>query len=136
MEMAGLMARRSSCPRAAIGAVAVDPDTQKVLGVAYNGAPRDMPQCDEVGCLIEADHCIRALHAEQNILIFVGPSLVGATLYLTHTPCRRCCNLLIQSAIDRVVYRDDHRPEDGAVRVLEHSGVRVDRWEGELGRAD
>lgn len=106
------MAARSTCLRAHVGAVAVS-RTGQVLATAYNGAPSGWRQCDEDGCVIEDNHCVRAVHAEINILAQAarhGTNLNNSTVFTTHFPCRRCFQAMINSGVSLILYR---HPYDG-----------------------
>jgi dCMP deaminase len=62
--------------------------------------------CDEVGCLIVNNHCIRTNHAEINALCQAtrhGVTLTGAIAYVTNLPCTACAKALIAAGIRRVV---------------------------------
>ena len=68
------------------------------------------------------------LHAEQNALMFAlrnGTSTVGATMYVTHSPCTDCAKLIAQAGITRVVYLNKYRSDDG-VELLKSVGVVVE----------
>lgn len=122
-------ATRSTCPRAQVGCVMVHDNLALVTG--FNGAPRGMDHCTDVGCLIENNHCIRSLHAEQNAIIQAartGVSLVGATAFVTHHPCALCANMLINVGVVRVVYLNMYPPADGG-EFLRQAGVIVERIE-------
>ncbi|MCK4414920.1 MAG: dCMP deaminase family protein [Candidatus Eisenbacteria sp.] len=76
------VASRSTCNRAAVGAVMVRDN--RILSTGYNGAPAGQPHCTDEGCVVVDDHCQRAVHAEINAIINAsinGTSLEGATLY-------------------------------------------------------
>lgn len=76
------IAMRSTCKRAAVGAVIVRDNI--ILATGYNGAPAGEPHCTDVGCIMEDEHCKRAIHAEINALNHAARnrvSLEGATLY-------------------------------------------------------
>lgn len=82
IRIAKEVASRSTCPRAAVGAVITKDN--RILSTGYNGAPAGEPHCTEVGCDIVNDHCTRATHAETNAISLAakhGISLEGATLY-------------------------------------------------------
>ncbi|MBS7618264.1 hypothetical protein KEJ25_06655, partial [Candidatus Bathyarchaeota archaeon] len=51
MEMARLVAKRSTCLRKKVGAVLVK--DRRVISTGYNGAPKGLPHCSETGCLRE-----------------------------------------------------------------------------------
>lgn len=99
-EMALLVAKRSTCKRANVGAVLVR-DNQ-ILGTGYNGSPSGSPHCTEVGCDMENGHCVRTIHAEVNAVLSAarnGVSTVGSTIYSTHKPCFRCKQVLTNAGV-------------------------------------
>lgn len=82
IRIAKEVASRSTCPRAAVGAVIVQDN--RILATGYNGAPTGAPHCTEVGCQVVDGHCIRAVHAEINAIHQAwnfDVTLEGATLY-------------------------------------------------------
>jgi dCMP deaminase len=97
VEITKLIARRATCPRKHVGALIVKDN--KIIASGYNGSPRKMEQCNEVGCLIVGNHCVRALHAEMNALLQTGKESQDATLYCTCLPCEICFKLCIQAGI-------------------------------------
>jgi dCMP deaminase len=120
LKIAAVVAERSTCRRHRIGAVAVK--DKHILSTGYNGAASGRKDCLELGCLRDEQHILsgekheicRAIHAEQNVIIQAalhGISLEGATVYCTHTPCRICAKMLVNSKIKRFVtygtYNDD-----------------------------
>lgn len=67
------------------------------------------------------------LHAEANAITKIaksGNSSLGATLYVTTSPCLECSKLIIQSGIKRVVYCEKYRLDDG-IKLLERAGIEV-----------
>lgn len=69
------------------------------------------------------------LHAEANAITKVaksGNSSLGATLYVTASPCIECSKLIIQAGIKRVVYKDEYRLTDG-VDLLRKAGIKVEK---------
>jgi dCMP deaminase len=108
MRIAKEVAARSTCPRASVGAVLVKDN--RILGTGYNGAPSRLPHCDEVGCAIVENHCIRTVHAEANAIL-QGMKLTdinGATLYCTHHPCVECCKLIINAGIKEIMFEKEY----------------------------
>ena len=113
MRLAHEVASNGTCSRAEVGAVLVNDD--RVISIGYNGAPRGMPHCVEVGCDIikvdGVDHCIRSVHAEENVIAnaaFGGSKTKGATLYCTLSPCYACCRILVNAGIAQVYYAKDY----------------------------
>lgn len=82
IRIAKEVSSRSTCPRAAVGAVIVKDNN--IISTGYNGAPAGEPHCLDVGCKIVDGHCTRATHAEENAILQAvkyGVPLEGATLY-------------------------------------------------------
>ncbi|MGD8397748.1 MAG: cytidine/deoxycytidylate deaminase family protein [Anaerolineae bacterium] len=130
IEITLQVARRSTCPRAAVGAVIVR--DKRILTTGYNGAPTGLPHCTEAGCLMVNDHCVRTLHAEQNAIIqgaLHGVDVSGSTIYVTHQPCLVCAKMIINAGIKRVVYAGDY-PDEIACGFLEDAGVEMVSYGG------
>lgn len=117
MDAARVFARRGTCLRDRVGAVIVSPQ-HHVIGVGYNGAPPGAPHCLDVGCMMEDGHCTRCLHAEHNAVLNSEGDLRGATVYVTHTPCWRCYNVLAAKQVARIVWAECYRVDP---RVIEHA---------------
>jgi len=125
LQMAVAAARRSTCPRASVGAVIVGRHDD-VLAIGFNGAPSGLPHCTEVGCMIRDNHCLRTVHAEANALVRAGRLSRGATIYCTHFPCLACSLLVINVGITRVVYANSYHDEVG-IEFLKAAGITVQR---------
>ncbi len=83
IRIAKEVSSRSTCPRAAVGAIIVKDN--RIISTGYNGAPAGEPHCTDIGCDMIDGHCKRTIHAEANALDIaassVGMAVVGATLY-------------------------------------------------------
>lgn len=112
MDIAEKVATRSTCDRLHVGCVIVR--GRRIVSTGYNGSVSGEDHCDEVGHLYnEQGRCIRTIHAEQNAIIFAdGDDLVRSTAYVTHQPCENCAKLLIQSGVERVVYKHRYENKD------------------------
>ena len=134
MQMAELTAKRSTCLRRHVGAVIVK--DKHIIATGYNGAPRGLSHCDELGgCLRqklgvpsgERHELCRALHAEQNAIIqaaTLGQSIEGASIYITHQPCVICAKMIINAGIDKIVVKEGY-PDELSMELLEEAGKRV-----------
>jgi dCMP deaminase len=119
MQVCAMVARRSTCNRASVGAVIVR--NKNILATGYNGAPAGMPHCTESGCLIYTsktpdgeveENCFRTIHAEINAIAQAaksGSSIEGGDIYITHSPCIHCLKVLINTGIRRVCYRKPYK---------------------------
>ncbi|MDE2101517.1 MAG: dCMP deaminase family protein, partial [Patescibacteria group bacterium] len=126
--MARLVGRRSTCPRARVGAVIVKDG--RVISIGYVGSPSGMPHCTEVGCDIDEARggCIRTVHAEANAIAFAAKSgieVAGSTIYCTHLPCIDCAKLILNAGIREVVYQHPYRDERGLDLFLRSGRVKV-----------
>jgi len=112
LKIALVVAERSTCRRHHVGAIAVK--NKQILATGYNGAPANLKDCLELGCLRDekgipsgtSQEICRAVHAEQNVIIqsaLHGISIEGATVYCTHSPCIICAKMLANSKISRFV---------------------------------
>jgi dCMP deaminase len=140
LEICQVVSRRATCLRRQVGAILVR--DRRILTTGYNGPPRGMRHCAELGgCRRkelgipsgERHELCRALHAEQNAIIQAalhGVSVIGATMYITNQPCVLCAKMLINAGVVRIVYRG-HYPDEMAVEMLGEAGVELVRWDGE-----
>ena len=135
LEMAQLVAKRSTCLRRSVGAVLVR--EKRILATGYNGAPSGLKHCFEIGCMRqklkipsgERHELCRALHAEQNALIQAslhGISVKGATLYATTQPCVICAKMLINAGIKEIVITEGY-PDKMAMDFLRQAKIQIRR---------
>lgn len=123
MEIARTVATRATCPRASVGCVIVR--EHRILTTGYNGSPRGVAHCTEVGCTLVNDHCMRATHAEANAIVqgaLHGVNLSDSTAYCTHQPCVNCSKLLISAGVRKIVYGTAY-PDAVAQELLAEAGV-------------
>ncbi len=112
MNIAREAATRSTCERKHVGAVIVREKT--ILSTGYNGSVRGMPHCDDIGHLMENDHCVATIHAEANAIIQAarnGVNINGAEMYTTASPCWSCFKLIANSGIKKIYYGEFYRDE-------------------------
>ncbi len=123
LEMAEIWAKNSYCKRRQVGALLVKDNM--IISDGYNGTPSGFENvCEENGVTKPY-----VLHAEANAISKVaksGNNSLGATLYVTASPCIECAKLIIQSGIKRVVYKDEYRLTDG-VDLLTRAGIEVEK---------
>jgi len=133
MEMAHIVAKRSTCMRRKVGAILVK--DKHILSTGYNGAPKGLKHCSEVGCLRkklgipsgERHEICRGLHAEQNAIIqaaVFGISIKNSVLYCTNTPCVVCAKMLINAGVKEIVYSGEY-PDDLAKRMINESKIKI-----------
>ena len=133
MEIAQVVSKRSTCLRRSVGAVIVK--DRQIVATGYNGTPKDLPHCEEVGCLREQlnvpsgkmHELCRGIHAEQNAVVqaaYHGVSVNGGTIYCTHQPCVVCTKILINAGIKRIVYANPY-PDKLAEEMLKAANMKV-----------
>lgn len=140
MKMAELTATRSTCLRRQVGAIIVC--EKHIIATGYNGAPKGVSHCEEIGGCIrqkmnipsgERHELCRALHAEQNAIIQaanLGQSVEGGTIYVTHQPCIICAKMIINAGIKRIVVRNGY-PDELSIEMLGEAGLKVEVLEAE-----
>jgi len=125
LDIARLVARRSTCLRRNYGAVIVKDNI--IISTGYNGAARGEPNCIDTGICVRQQYnvpkgeryelCV-AVHAEQNAVIAGDPvKMQGATIYVSGyqhdgqpasaEPCLLCKRMIKNAMIKRVVYQDE-----------------------------
>ncbi len=133
MQIARVVATRSTCLRRNVGAVIVR--NRQILATGYNGVPRDLAHCDVRGCLRdelgvpsgERHELCRGLHAEQNAIIqaaYQGTEIRDAELYCTHQPCVVCAKMIVNAGIETVYFAGAY-PDHLATEVFAESGIRL-----------
>jgi dCMP deaminase len=112
MSIAKEVATRSTCDRKHVGALIVKDKT--ILSTGYNGSIRGMPHCDEVGHLMENNHCVATIHAETNAILQAaknGVMIDRAEVYITASPCWPCFKMLANAGIKKIYYGEFYRDE-------------------------
>src|SRR5579863_1248293 len=121
MNIAQVVASRSTCPRKFVGAVLVRNRT--ILSTGYNGSIRGMPHCADVGHMMEDNHCVATIHAEANAIIQAaknGVRVDGADIYITASPCWNCFKIVSNAGIKNIYYGEFYRDDrifDAAKRL-------------------
>src|SRR5512137_2181588 len=130
IDIATVVATRSTCDRASVGAVLVR--DKRILTTGFNGSPTGQPHCDEAGHLMVDGHCVRTIHAETNAIIQAalhGVSTKGSTCYVTHMPCLNCTKALINAGIVRLVYSVSYRADEIAMDFLKTANIEIHQEE-------
>ena len=125
MRMAEELAQLSYAQRKKVGCLVVK-DTQ-IISEGYNGTPKGFDNsCEYVNYVDEMYTKEEVLHAESNAITKLARSTnssSGATLYCTLAPCFQCAKLIIQSGIERVVYK--HMNAKNGLDILDKAGENV-----------
>ncbi len=109
LKVAMLVSERATCPRMHCGCVLVK--DKQILSTGYNGSIPGDDHCEDAGCIVVDNHCVRTIHAEMNAILQCsqhGISTMGATAYVTNMPCTNCSKALITAGIKEVVIFSDY----------------------------
>lgn len=131
MDVAERFAQLSSAKRLQVGAIVVKDD--RIISIGYNGMPSGWDNCcehtiqhHELGTCTTVTKA-EVLHAESNAVSKLAKnseSGLGATMFVTHSPCMDCAKLIYQSGIATVYYKHDYRSTQG-IQFLEKSKLEV-----------
>ena len=140
MELAYVWAKRATCLRRQVGAVIAKDKQQLTAG--YNGAPKGVPHCAELGgCLREKmgipsgqrHEICRGTHAEQNAITQAakfGITIEGSTLYCNTFPCVICTKMILNAGIKTVVYDSDYDDPLSKEILGQQNELILRRYEG------
>jgi len=111
LDICSKYAEMSYAKRKQVGAVIVRDNT--IISDGYNGTPVGYDNTCE-----DADGKTQwyVLHAEANAITKMArsnTSCSGSTLYITLSPCKECSKLIIQSGINKVVYKEKYKDTTG-----------------------
>lgn len=126
MRVAEEASRMSYATRLKVGAVAVK--DHRILSVGYNGTP---PNFDNQ-CEVDGKTRPEVIHAEQNCIYKMardGQPALGATLFVTHSPCMECAKAIATSGFQSVYYRHHYRSPEG-VEFLSKLGIDIQQLGG------
>ena len=142
MGVALLHAKLSKARRSRVGACLVT--SQGVCLGGFNGTPVGLSnECEDVVETyynpVENKHMQdlrtkpEVIHAEKNAILKCareGVSCLGATMYVTLSPCVSCAAMLINAGITRLVYQDIYRDTQG-LDLLQKAGIVTENFKGE-----
>ena len=127
LKLAMLASERATCPRMHCGCVLVK--DREVVATGYNGSIPGDAHCEDVGCLVVDNHCVRTNHAEMNAIVQAakkGHIIDGGTAYVTNMPCTTCAKALIAAGVKRVVVFSDYH-STLATEFFAKAKVQIDK---------
>lgn len=121
MNIAKIISERSYDPGLQVGAIIVSCDNTQMLSMGYNGNYKGGPHKHESSEPGKSGY----VHAEANSCVkcdfnFPKPK----HMYVTHSPCRACCKIIINAEIARVIYDVEYRDTSG-LALLTSVGIEV-----------
>jgi dCMP deaminase len=111
LTLAQQIATRATCPRAKVGCVLTFEN--RIIAAGFNGSPSGWEHCEDEGCLIVNERCVRTVHAERNAICQAarhGVSVEGCKAYITLPPCLTCYLSLASAGIVEIVIPMDAKP--------------------------
>lgn len=132
MNLAEVVATRSTCLRRNIGAVLVKDN--HLVSTGYNGPVKGSKHCEtcrrEHIPSGERQELCSAVHAEANAIAqaaFHGISTEGSTVYCTHKPCFTCAKLLVNAGVEQVIYKEGYPDQltdtlEGLIKLVKYEG--------------
>ena len=150
MEMAHVLAKRSTCLRLQTASIIVKDNV--IISVGYNGSTPGALHCSDHWREVEDDISDREfqfflksddfqemhhewsveheLHGEMNAILFASRSgipLENSCLYTIYSPCIHCAKSIISCGIKQVYYQQDYHRDTRGVRFLRSRGIRVEQ---------
>lgn len=133
LDIAEVVATRSTCLRRAVGCVLVDIHGN-IVATGYNGVPRGQAHCNEgfpcpgatKSSGLGLAECY-AIHAEQNALMQCPNVNQLTTAYVTSSPCVHCVKMLLNTSAKVIVYGERYTHEESFL-LWEAAGRVIRPW--------
>ena len=134
MGTAMLYAKLSKAKRAQVGSCLVTKNGVVLGGI--NGTPAGLSNACEVFQTVHDSVPVyvtkpEVIHAELNCILKAareGVSCIGATMYVTLSPCTPCAAMMIQAGVRRLVYKEMYR-DQGGINLLRDAAVDVESYD-------
>jgi dCMP deaminase len=129
LNIAEVIATRSYDAETQVGSVIVD-ENNRIISSGYNSFPPNSSDADLPN--LRPDKYPFFIHAEISSIASCKHDLRGATLYVTHSPCRECIKAIITAGIKRVVCRHKYDNDDFEfiIQFLTQCGVELEVQSG------
>jgi dCMP deaminase len=123
LEIAKKISELSHAKRKKVGSIIVKDSV--IISDGFNGTPTGFEnECED----IDGNTKWYTLHSEANAIMKLvrigGTSAIGATLYITLSPCKECAKLILQSGISKVIYLEEYRDTSGVI-FLKDSNINI-----------
>mgnify|MGYP006270506909 FL=1 len=137
MDVAHRFAQLSSAKRLQVGAIIVKDD--RIISIGYNGMPAGWTnECEEwvedKSIWNDHDKILKTkpevIHAEANAIAKLAKSPesgLGATLFLTHSPCIDCAKQIYTAGINTIFFAKRYR-NDAGLEFLKKCNIEVIEW--------
>lgn len=117
LNIAEQISKLSICKRKQVGSIIVKNNI--IISSGYNKNITNNCLCeDEFGNTLWS-----TFHSEFiSIMECSKENLIGATMYITLSPCKECSKLILQSGIKRIVMLNKHSCQEG-IEFLKEQGI-------------
>lgn len=141
MGVAELASKRSKDPSTQNGACIIDPETNRILSVGYNGLCKGL---HDDGFILHGEFIDYwekpqkyeyAVHAEENAFFNAHTNLKGSIIYIYsekgYYPCSRCARGIVQNGIKEVVLhhaiKENTETYDWSytLHMFERAGIKI-----------
>ena len=134
LNIVEVVSSRTTCLRRRVGAILVKDG--HIIATGYNGSPKGLKHCEEVGCIRqqlnipsgERYELCRAVHAEENAIVqaaYHGISTKDSILYCNYLPCVHCFKLIINAGIKEIIFRDDTFKDEYRDTIMNESNIKI-----------
>jgi dCMP deaminase len=113
LEIAKVVATRSTCARRQVGCVLVD-FNDRIIATGHNGTPIGIEHCIEAPCKGASmpsgtglEVCL-AVHAENNALIQCKDAFQISKCYVTASPCLSCLKALLNTSVQQIIFLEEY----------------------------
>jgi len=123
-KIAKVVSERSEDPKTKVGAVLVKDGC--VVGIGYNGSARKSTLEFDWHSEEKYNYVI---HAELNAIANacrMGISCNDTDIYITHSPCHNCLNILIQHGIKNIYFKEIyHKEYELTMKIANHANINL-----------
>ncbi len=120
MQIAQLIAQRSTCNRLQVGTVITNNDMTTINAIGYNGGARGLKnecESDEPG---KCGH----IHSEENALIKADYNIKNKKIFITCSPCKQCAKKIVNAKISQVYFAELYRDPE-PMQILSKANINV-----------
>ncbi|WP_185864571.1 deaminase [Blattabacterium cuenoti] len=126
MSQAICISKSSFCKKKKVGAIIVK--NNKIISDGYNHTPIGFDNiCED----IDGKTKWYVLHAEANAILKTSSSSLscdGASIYITHFPCKECSKLIYLSSIKKVIYLyENNKKTNDIYFFLKRMQIKVEK---------
>lgn len=125
MDLAKVIATRSSDPHRKVGAVAATYDN-RIIATGYNGTAPGFKESKDFYADRDARRFMM-IHAEQNLCSLFARTAGVKTVAVTLSPCVSCATLLASHGVKRVLYCEEYGDFKNSRHVLRSYGITVEK---------